>query len=150
MPGVDLGTAVGYLLLDTSGFTSGFSTARSALKTFQDESATAADKISAIGSAASSVGGTLTRNLTLPLAGIGTAIMKVGNDFEAQMSRVEAISGATAEEMERLNETAHLPLFLQVKRLRVWKTLQVPVLLRMKSFRQCRVCLTWLLRLVQI
>lgn len=106
MPGVDLGTAVGYLLLDTSGFTSGFSTARSALKTFQDESATAADKISAIGSAASSVGGTLTRNLTLPLAGIGTAIMKVGNDFEAQMSRVEAISGATAEEMERLNETA--------------------------------------------
>ena len=43
MPGVDLGTAVGYLMLDTSGFTSGFSKAKAALKTFQDESATAAD-----------------------------------------------------------------------------------------------------------
>lgn len=106
MPGVDLGTAVGYLILDTSGFTSGFSKAKAALKTFQDESATAADKFSAVGTAMTAAGGTLTKSVTLPVAGLGTAIMKVGNDFEAQMSRVEAIAGATGEEMEKLNDLA--------------------------------------------
>ena len=106
MPGVDLGTAVGYLMLDTSGFTSGFSKAKAALKTFQDESATAADKFSAVGAAMTATGGTLTKSVTLPVVGLGTAIMKVGNDFEAQMSRVEAIAGATGEEMEKLNDLA--------------------------------------------
>lgn len=106
MPGVDLGTAVGYLMLDTSGFTSGFSKAKAALKTFQDESATTADKFSAVGTAMTAAGGTLTKSVTLPVVGLGTAIMKVGNDFEAQMSRVKAIAGATGEEMEQLNDLA--------------------------------------------
>lgn len=93
MPGIDLGTAVGYLLLDASGFTSGFDRARAALRTFQDESATASDKFSAVGTAMTAVGGTMTKSVTLPLVGLGTAVMKVGNDFEAQMSRVKAIAG---------------------------------------------------------
>lgn len=106
MPGVDLGTAVGYLMLDTSGFTSGFDKARSALRTFQDESATASDKFSAVGTAMTAVGGTLTKSVTLPVIGLGAAVMKVGNDFESQMSRVKAIAGATGEEMEKLNDLA--------------------------------------------
>lgn len=40
------------------------------------------------------------------LAGIATAAIKVGSDFEAQMSRVQAISGATGEEFEQLREQA--------------------------------------------
>lgn len=40
------------------------------------------------------------------LSGLGLAVAKVGKDFEAQMSKVEAISGSTAEEMERLEEKA--------------------------------------------
>lgn len=40
------------------------------------------------------------------LGGVATAAIKVGSDFEAQMSRVKAISGATGEEFEQLRQQA--------------------------------------------
>lgn len=40
------------------------------------------------------------------MGGIATAAVKVGSDFEAQMSRVQAISGATGEEFEKLRSQA--------------------------------------------
>ena len=40
------------------------------------------------------------------LSVVSAAAIKVGSDFEAQMSRVEAISGATGEEFERLRQQA--------------------------------------------
>lgn len=43
---------------------------------------------------------------TTALGGLGLAVTKVGKDFESQMSKVEAISGATAEEMELLTAKA--------------------------------------------
>lgn len=103
---MDLGTAVGYLMLDASGFQRGFSQAQGYLNTFQNQTATFSGKMSALGNTMSSIGGTLTTSVTLPLVGLGTAALKVGNDFEAQMSRVQAISGATGEELQSLNELA--------------------------------------------
>lgn len=43
---------------------------------------------------------------TTALGGLGLAVTKVGKDFEAQMSKVSAISGASAEEMELLEAKA--------------------------------------------
>lgn len=43
---------------------------------------------------------------TVAIEGIGFAAVKAGSDFEAQMSRVKAISGATGEEFERLKDQA--------------------------------------------
>lgn len=40
------------------------------------------------------------------IAGLGTAAIKVGSDFEAQMARVQAISGATGAELEELKDLA--------------------------------------------
>lgn len=40
------------------------------------------------------------------LGGVAAAAIKVGSDFESQMSRVKAISGATGEEFEQLKEQA--------------------------------------------
>ena len=40
------------------------------------------------------------------LSGVSAAAIKVGSDFEAQMSRVEAISGATGDEFEQLRQQA--------------------------------------------
>ena len=40
------------------------------------------------------------------ISGLDAFVIKVGGDFEAGMSQVEAISGATAEEMDRLTEKA--------------------------------------------
>lgn len=64
------------------------------------------DKLSKTGESISKVGRTLTNGLSLPLAGIGTAIIKTGADYEAGMSKVQAISGATASEMGMLGDEA--------------------------------------------
>lgn len=102
----DVGTAVGYLDLDTSGFTKGFARARADMKTFSDENATFDDKLAATGSIMKNVGSTMTKWVTLPLVGVGTAAMKVGNKFESQMSRVQAISGATGDQLQMLTDQA--------------------------------------------
>ena len=44
--------------------------------------------------------------ISTALAGVATAAVKVGSDFEEGMSRVKAISGATQEEMQALTEKA--------------------------------------------
>lgn len=105
---IDVGSAVGYLLLDTSGFQSGFRSAMNDMKTFQSESATAADKFSALGSSLTSVGGTLTKSVTLPIVGLGATITAVTANFESSMSKVAAIAGldTTGEEFDALSEKA--------------------------------------------
>lgn len=51
-------------------------------------------------------GSTLTRNLTLPIVGIGVMAVKTGMDFEAGMSKVQGISGATTKEITKLTDKA--------------------------------------------
>ena len=102
----DVGTAVGYLDLDTSGLQRGFKTALSDIEAFGDKTNSASQRTYALGSAMTSVGSTLTTNVTLPLVGIGTAAMAVGNKFESAMSRVKGVSGATGEEFEALKDQA--------------------------------------------
>ena len=103
---VNVGQAVGYLMLDTSNYTSGFKSALSDLKTFQDSSATTKDKLTALSSAMGQTGKSLTKFVTVPLAGVGAAMVKTTADFEAGMSQVQAISGATGKDLEALSEKA--------------------------------------------
>ncbi len=51
-------------------------------------------------------GKNLTTSLTLPIVALGGASTKVFMDFEQAMLKVEAVSGATAGQMEMLTETA--------------------------------------------
>lgn len=102
----NVGQAVGYLMLDTSNWENGFKKARAGMKSFMDESATASDKFTAIGSSMTSTGAALTLGVTAPILGIGAAAISAGNDFEAQMSRVQAIAGATGEELNALTDQA--------------------------------------------
>lgn len=53
-----------------------------------------------------SVGGTLTKAVSLPLLGIGAASVKTAADFEAAMSEVKAISGATGNDFQKLEDIA--------------------------------------------
>ena len=64
------------------------------------------NKVESISSKISNLGNTLTTSLTLPVLAIGTAAVTTGNDFEAQMSRVQAIAGATKDELEQLTDQA--------------------------------------------
>ena len=102
----DVGTAIGYLDLDTSGFKKGFKSALGDLETFGTTAEGASGKLTSLGSAFTSAGTSLTQYVTLPLVGIGTAAMAVGNQFESAMSRVQAISGATGDELEALTDQA--------------------------------------------
>lgn len=64
------------------------------------------ENISNAGKTISDVGGKLTKWITLPVTGLGTAVLKAGMDYEAGMSKVQAISGATGDEMTMLGDKA--------------------------------------------
>lgn len=67
---------------------------------------TAAKKLHEVGKSMFDTGKTLTKWVTAPVAGLGTAIIKTGADYEASMSKVQAISGATAADMAMLGDEA--------------------------------------------
>lgn len=103
---VNMGQAVGYLDLDTTKFKAGFKSALSDLKNFQSETATSKDKLAAFSSAATSAGRSLTKGLTVPIAGVGAAAVAVTARFESSMSEVQAISGATGDDLKKLGDKA--------------------------------------------
>ena len=103
---VDVGSAVGYLMLDTSDFKSGFKSAMSDLKVFKDSTAKTEDKLTALSSAMTTAGKKMTTHVTLPIVGIGSAMVKTTAEFESGMSEVSAISGATGKDLEMLTDKA--------------------------------------------
>lgn len=66
----------------------------------------AGEKMKEAGEKISDVGKDMTMKVTMPILGLGAAALKVGSDFEAGMSEVQAISGASAEDLQRLEEKA--------------------------------------------
>ena len=52
------------------------------------------------------VGKTLTTHVTVPIAAAGTAAVKTAADFDAAMSKVAAVSGATGEDLDALRDKA--------------------------------------------
>ena len=100
---VDVGSAVGYLDLDISGFLNG-------LKSAQDEagktSTSITKKLDAVGSKLSKAGKKMTALVTTPIVGAGTAAVKTAANFESAMSKVSAISGATGDDLDALTEKA--------------------------------------------
>ena len=103
---VNMGTAVAYLELDSSKFQKGFKSAYNDLKVFGDKSATAEQKFKGLSSAFATVGSTMSRSVTLPLAGVGAAALKAGTDFESAMSQVAATMGTTTDKIQNLSKFA--------------------------------------------
>lgn len=104
---VDVGSATGYLDLDISGFLANLRTAQSEADRASKNMATkVGNNITGIGKSMTSVGSTLTKSVTVPLLGIGTAGLKVASDFDSAMSGVQAISGATGKEFDALRAKA--------------------------------------------
>ena len=103
---VNIGSAVAFLELDTSKFSKGFKSAYNDLKVFGDKSATAEQKVKGLSSAFKTTGSMLTKNVTVPLVGVGAMAVKVASDFESGMSEVQAISGATGKQLNDLKDKA--------------------------------------------
>lgn len=86
-----------------SGFIKTFKDAQDAVKTFEKNSNS---MTTAVGKVMQGTGAAMTKYITTPLIGVGVAAAKVGGDFEAQMSRVKAISGATGDTFEQMKQQA--------------------------------------------
>jgi TP901 family phage tail tape measure protein len=84
---------------DISDFTRG-------LKDVQKNIKGLGTSLAGAGAGITSVGATLSAGLTVPLLALGTTAVVVGAKFDAQMSKVQAISGATAGEFSKLREQA--------------------------------------------
>lgn len=63
-------------------------------------------KMQEIGKTMTDIGKSMTTKVTLPIVGVGTAVAKLGIDFEKSMSEVQSVTGASADEMEILEDAA--------------------------------------------
>lgn len=103
---VGLGTAVGYLNLDITGFAKGIDSAISGMDRLNGKAKTLSSAFTTVGSALTKTGTILTAGITAPLVGATAASVKFGTDFDAQMSNVKAVSSATAQEFDSMRDAA--------------------------------------------
>lgn len=104
---VDVGSAVGYLDLDISGFLAGLKSAQGEADSATKSMATTiGSNIQGVGKSMTTTGKTLTTAVTTPIVGLGTTIAKTSADFESSMSKVSAISGATGSDLDTLKDKA--------------------------------------------
>lgn len=64
------------------------------------------EKVKGMGDNIAKVGGDLTKKVTTPIVGLATAAVKTTADFDAAMSQVSAVSGATGDDLLALREKA--------------------------------------------
>lgn len=102
MGGTTVGSIVAKLMLNIDNFSSNLSTVQNEIQNTGKK----LDGLSNLGSGITSVGKTLTTSLTLPIVGIGTAAATTAANFEAGMSKVQAISGATGDDFDALEAKA--------------------------------------------
>lgn len=91
------------LKADVNQFKRGMSEAQTSIKGFEKTTGTTLDKV---GKTMGSIGKGLTLGVTAPLLGMAGVAAKVGMEYEASMSNVQAISGATADDMAVLESVA--------------------------------------------
>ena len=103
---VNIGSALGYLDLNTEGFSRGLTTSLSAIQGFRNGTNNLSGVLKTVGGGIESLGKGMTTKLTLPVAAAGTAIVATSAKFEAGMSKVSAISGATGGDLEQLKQKA--------------------------------------------
>lgn len=79
---------------------------QSGFEQFSQKMKSVSEQAKAVGKGLSDAGKTMTAGLTVPIAGIAAAAINLGDEFEAQMSRVKAISGATGKDFDALTAQA--------------------------------------------
>ena len=96
---VNVGTATAYIELDASKFTQGLRMCSQQIKDFNSSTKSTSEKLTTLGGTFKTMGASLTKSVTLPLVGVGTASVATAATFEKSMSQVAATMGMTAEEI---------------------------------------------------
>ncbi len=92
-----------YLKATDNNFVSTFKDAAKQVQNFQSNTSST---MSSVGKTMQLAGVGMTAAVTTPIIGMGVAAAKIGGDFESQMSRVKAISGATGSSFDDLRQQA--------------------------------------------
>lgn len=104
---IPVGTAVGYLTLDYTQFSSNLKTAIGEATSLSGKlSDTMGKGLTTIGNQIAGVGKTLTTGLTVPIGTVAASAVKFGAEFDKSMSNVAAVSGATTQEFNEMREAA--------------------------------------------
>lgn len=90
----------------TDNFTPTLQRASDGLTQYSRQAQRVGKDLQKIGDNIAGVGKTLTTAITAPIVGAGVASLKLGMDFEQSMSKVQALSMSSAEDMEKLNALA--------------------------------------------
>lgn len=96
---INAGSVYSELILDASKYNAGLLAAEKQMQSFSSKMQDMGNKMQAMGS-------NLSKKLTLPIVGVGAIAAKIGMDFEAGMSQVQAISGASGNDLEALEAKA--------------------------------------------
>lgn len=99
----DVGTAVGYLDLNTSGWSNGLKSAQGQLSGFNGQMSKAQSAWNTASARMTSTGLKLTAAVTTPIIGLGAKAVKASATFESAMSQVQATMGVTADSMDTLD-----------------------------------------------
>ncbi len=102
MAGTNLGDIVAHLKLEMGEFTNSLNVAKNQIQ----ETGSKFDGLTAAGQSVTSVGKALTVGVTAPVMALGASIVKTQSQFQDSMAKVQALSGATGEEFEKLKQTA--------------------------------------------
>lgn len=97
---INAGTVNSALELNTGPWSNALKTAGKDLKIFADKSQSASKRIDGLGGSFKTVGGTLTKFVSVPLAGVGAVLTKFAGDFEEGSNKVATIADTTVMSME--------------------------------------------------
>ncbi len=92
-----IGEVVGNIVGDISRWTRDINDARRQGENFATN---IGDTMSAAGRSITNLGSILTKSITLPLAGAGVAVFKLGKDFEAEMSHITGLVGVAKSQVD--------------------------------------------------
>lgn len=90
----------------TDNFTPTLVKAQDGLTKYSRQAQRVSKDLNKIGNNITNVGKSLTLGVTAPIVGIGTASLKATMDFDKSMSKVQALSSATGEQLVLLKEKA--------------------------------------------
>lgn len=96
---IGLGNIQGILSLNAQGYMTTLKTAKKETENFKNQMGGIGDKMTTVGKG-------MTAGLTVPILGIGATALKGSMDFEAGMSNVQALSGATGDDLQALENIA--------------------------------------------
>ena len=99
-----MGRVISVALQFKDAFTNPSKKTIESLRTMGREAQKSGKSIQSAGNTIASAGASLTKSITLPIAGVAAAAVKTAADYESAMSNVKAITGATGEDFKKLEQ----------------------------------------------